>query len=73
MPAFRPDAALSVDNPVGFNDYIKGLEAASGVAVDSYTHFLAALEQRHSYFHDVGCRLPGYGLEEPYAETCTGA
>jgi len=58
---------------VVFNDYIKGLEAASGVAVDSCTHFLAALEQRHSYFHDVGCRLPGCGLEEPYAETCTGA
>jgi glucuronate isomerase len=72
-PAFRPDAALAVDNPAVFNDWIRRLEAASGVAVDSYSRFLEALEQRHSYFHDVGCRLSDHGLERPYAETFTEA
>jgi glucuronate isomerase len=67
-PAFRPDAALAVDNATVFNDYIRKLEAASDMAVDSYSHFLAALEQRHSFFHEAGCRLSDHGLEQPYAE-----
>jgi glucuronate isomerase len=71
VPAFRPDTALAVENPKVFNDWVVRLEAASGVAVDSYSRFLEALEQRHSYFHDVGCRLSDHGLEQPYAETFT--
>jgi glucuronate isomerase len=71
VPTFRPDAALTVENPTVFNDWIRRLEAASGVAVDSYSRFLEALEQRHSCFHDVGCRLSDHGLEHPYAETFT--
>jgi glucuronate isomerase len=73
VPAFRPDAALAVDNPSLFNDWIRRLEAASGVAVDSYSRFLEALEQRHTHFHEVGCRLSDHGLEQPYAETFTEA
>ncbi|MFC1489043.1 glucuronate isomerase [Thermodesulfobacteriota bacterium] len=73
VPAFRPDAAMAVENPTDFNNWIRRLEAASGVAVDSYSRFLEALEQRHSYFHDVGCRLSDHGLEQPYAETFTEA
>ena len=71
VPAFRPDAALAIENPAKFNDWIRRLEAASGVAVDSYSRFLEALEQRHAYFHDVGCRLSDHGLEQPYAESFT--
>jgi glucuronate isomerase len=68
VPAFRPDAALLVENPAAFNDWIGRLEAVSGVSVDSYNRFLEALEQRHAHFHDVGCRLSDHGLERPYAE-----
>lgn len=71
VPAFRPDTAMAVENPKVFNDWVHKLEAASGVAVDSYSRFLEALGQRHSYFHDVGCRLSDHGLEQPYAETFT--
>jgi glucuronate isomerase len=73
VPAFRPDAALAVDNPAVFNDWIRRLEAVSGVAVDSYGRFLEALEQRHAAFHRVGCRLSDHGLEQPYAESFTQA
>jgi glucuronate isomerase len=73
VPAFRPDAALAVENPTLFNDWLRRLEAVSGVAVDSYSRFLEALEQRHSYFHDVGCRLSDHGLEQPYAQTFSEA
>ncbi len=73
VPAFRPDTALALENPAAFNDWIRRLEAASGVAVDSYSRLLEALEQRHSYFHAAGCRLSDHGLERPYAETFTEA
>lgn len=73
VPAFRPDAALAVENPAVFNDWIRRLETASGVAVDSYSRFLEALEKRHSFFHDVGCRLSDHGLEQPCAETFSEA
>jgi glucuronate isomerase len=69
IPAFRPDAALMVDHPAFFNDWLQKLEAASAVTVDSYSNFLVALEQRHAFFHDAGCRLSDHGLERPYAET----
>jgi glucuronate isomerase len=73
VPAFRPDTALAVENPTVFNGWLGKLEAASGIAVDSYSRFLEALEQRHAYFHKIGCRLSDHGLERPYAETYTQA
>jgi glucuronate isomerase len=73
VPAFRPDAALAVENLKAFNDWIGRLEAASGIAADSYGRFLEALEQRHAFFHEMGCRLSDHGLEAPYAEAFTEA
>jgi glucuronate isomerase len=73
VPAFRPDAALVIENPGVFNDWIQKLEAASDVGVDSYGRFLEAIEQRHAYFHAIGCRLSDHGLEQPYAEAFTKA
>ena len=71
VPAFRPDAALTVDQPQMFNAWIKRLEAASNMAVDRYSRFLEALEQRHAFFHSNGCRISDHGLEQPYAEAFT--
>ncbi len=48
------------------------LEAASGVAVNSYATFLDALKKRHDAFHAIGCRASDHGLETfhaaPYTE-----
>lgn len=71
VPAFRPDAAMAVDQPHQFNAWIKRLEAAGDIDVNSYNRFLEALEQRHSFFHTAGCRLSDHGLEQPYAESFT--
>ncbi|MBN1848042.1 MAG: glucuronate isomerase [Deltaproteobacteria bacterium] len=71
VPAFRPDAALMVDQPRVFNAWIKRLEAASNMDVDHYSRFLDALEHRHAFFHSIGCRISDHGLEQPYAESFT--
>jgi glucuronate isomerase len=71
VPAFRPDAAMAVDNPAAFNAWIGRLEHASNAEINNYNRFVQALEQRHAFFHNAGCRLSDHGLEEPYAESFT--
>jgi glucuronate isomerase len=70
-PTFRPDAALGVDEPAGFNAWVARLEQASGASVRSWTDLLAALRSRHDLFHARGCRASDHGIEEPYAEECS--
>ena len=71
LPAFRPDKALTVHQPTGFNDWVNRLAAASDTEINSFTTFLAALKRRHDFFHTQGCRLSDHGLNQCYADFCT--
>ncbi len=71
LPAFRPDKATAVEDPVAYNHYVDKLSAVSGVPIDDYEALLAALKARHEFFHQVGCRLSDHGLERPYAADFT--
>jgi glucuronate isomerase len=73
LPAFRPDNAMDVDDPIVFNTYTKKLEAASGISISSLNDYLSALENRHGYFAAAGCSVSDHGLEEMYAEVYTGS
>jgi glucuronate isomerase len=68
LPAFRPDKALGVELPEAFNRWVGQLEAAAGVPVIDFDSFLEAIERRHDFFHEAGCRISDHGLEHPYAE-----
>jgi len=70
-PTFRPDAALGVDRPHAFQRWLERLSTASGGPVRSYDELLSALEARHSFFHEQGCRLSDHGLERLDAEDFT--
>jgi glucuronate isomerase len=72
-PTWRPDRALGVDEPVSWNAWIDALEKASGIAVGDFASFLAALQQRHAAFHELGCRASDHGLERMYAAPFTEA
>ena len=72
-PTFRPDQALGVDRPAGFNAWVDRLAAVSGVACDDLAGFLGALRQRHDFFHDQGCRLSDHGLTRCFAVDGTEA
>ena len=67
-PTWRPDKAFAVDDPAAWNAWVGRLEAASGQPVTNLSSFLAALESRHSFFHDKGCRASDHGLEQIFAE-----
>jgi glucuronate isomerase len=62
-PTWRPDKALSVDDPPGFRSWVDRLEAAANVAIGGFSSFLDALEARHAAFHAAGCRASDHGLE----------
>lgn len=71
LPTWRPDKALAIAT-VGYNDYIDSLAAAASITINSYEDLLAALQTRHDYFAQVGCKLADHGLSNflaaPYTE-----
>ncbi len=73
LPAFRPDRAMDVDDPVSFNQYLAELEKAAALPATSFNEYLAALKERHRFFASNGCTVSDHGLEEIYAEDYTAA
>ncbi len=73
LPAWRPDKAMMVEDPAVFNRYADQLAQAAGMNTDTFEQFLQALDKRHLYFHEQGCRLSDHGIETAYAETYTHA
>jgi glucuronate isomerase len=71
LPAFRPDQALNVHQPVQFNAWLKALTEASGVDIGSFDSFLEALQSRHDFFHEQGCRLSDHGLAQCHSSFCS--
>jgi glucuronate isomerase len=71
LPTWRPDKAMAVADLHGWNLWVDKLQAVSGVAISSFDTFLAALKQRHDFFHQVGCRVSDHGLEKILAEPYT--
>jgi glucuronate isomerase len=70
-PAWRPDAAMNVDNKEKFNAYVEKLNTISGNTANDFTGYLDALKKRHDYFSTHGCSLSDHGLEEIYSDNYT--
>ena len=70
-PAWRPDKAVAVEDPKAFQIYVDCLGEVADVTIRSFDDFMDALQRRHDYFHQQGCRLSDHGLEEFYAEPST--
>lgn len=69
-PTFRPDKADISFGKKHLVEWTESLSKASGIEVNSFKSLLAALENRHTYFHQYGCRLSDHGLAfMPYSET----
>jgi glucuronate isomerase len=59
---------MAVEDVAGYNDYLNRLEEASDVSISTYMDLLTALQNRHDFFHEMGCRISDHGLERFYAE-----
>ncbi len=71
VPTFRPDAATDVRDPAAFNAWTDRLAAAAGMDIRGWQDFIAALQRRHDFFHEMGCRASDHGVEEPFADVCS--
>lgn len=71
LPAFRPDKALAVNSPEGFNKWVSQLAAAANTDINSFSSFVSALEKRHEFFHSQGCRLSDHGMNHCFADFCS--
>jgi glucuronate isomerase len=71
LPAFRPDKAMAVETPESYNIYLELLEQAADTDIVNYQDLLTALQKRHDFFHENGCRISDHGLEQPYCEEFT--
>ncbi len=73
LPAWRPDAAMTVANAQNFVNYVKRVEAASNINISNFDSYLDALKNRHDFFASMGCAVSDHGLEEIYADDYTDA
>jgi glucuronate isomerase len=72
-PTWRPDRALAVADPTEWNRWVGRLEAAAGYDIVNWDSFLSALERRHTFFHEMGCRASDHGLNRMFAAPFTDA
>ncbi len=71
LPTFRPDKAMAVENAVEFVKYVKKLEKASNISISDFKSFIDAIQNRHDFFADMGCKLSDHGIETMYANDYT--
>ncbi len=70
LPAFRPDNVIKTDDPDKFRDYILKLEKVTGREIGSFEALTEALDERHAFFHEMGCRLSDHGSERFFFSPC---
>jgi glucuronate isomerase len=71
LPAYRPDVAMSIEDGIGFRNYVKRLESVVNQTITNYDDYLTALKNRHDYFATMGCKLSDHGLEQLYVAPYT--
>ena len=73
LPTWRPDKALLIDRPEIFSPWLGALEQAAGMSISSLDELMSALQKRHDFFADHGCRLSDRGIETVFADDCSHA
>ncbi|MFV0522250.1 MAG: glucuronate isomerase [Mangrovibacterium sp.] len=73
LPAWRPDKAMAVADAKSYNEYVDLLAKAASMDITSFDNLIAALDNRHEFFHANGCRLSDHGLDTAFAADYTKA
>jgi glucuronate isomerase len=67
LPTFRPDAVINLDT-LNWRSHIDALSEASGITVDSYRHFIVALEAQRAHFKALGATATDHAALTPYTD-----
>lgn len=73
LPSFRPDKATEIEKGRAFIDWVLQLEKTVGYSVKDFPNLIKALQERHDYFHEMGCRISDHGHANFYGEAYTSA
>ena len=73
LPSFRPDKATEIEKGPAFVDWIKKLEQSVGFSITDYSKLIKALNDRHDFFHEMGCRISDHGHNTFYSENYTAS
>jgi glucuronate isomerase len=71
LPSFRPDKATEIEKGQAFVDWIKKLEQSVGFSITNFSKLISALNNRHDFFHEMGCRISDHGHNTFYGENFT--
>lgn len=63
LPGFRPDNILKTDAPSAFRAYVERIGEVSELSITGFESLVSAIDKRHSFFHEHGCRLSDHGLD----------
>lgn len=64
-PTFRPDAVVNLDTE-NWREHIAALSRVSGVEVVDYASFIRALEQRRTFFKEMGAKATDHAALTAY-------
>ena len=68
LPTFRPDKGVEIQKDT-FLPWLERLSEVYGSSINNYKEFLAAIEKRINFFHEIGGRVSDHALDYvPYAE-----
>ncbi len=66
FPTFRPDNIVKTDDAQKFKSYVLKLEEVSGSSIRNFNALIEAMDNRHAFFHNIGCRLSDHGMDRFY-------
>ncbi|MEE8441621.1 MAG: glucuronate isomerase [Spirochaetia bacterium] len=65
LPAFRPDKGVHIEQTDQFRAWLSRLQELAGRDLPRFDDFLAAVDERLDYFHEMGARISDHALVVP--------
>ncbi len=72
LPTFRPDGVVNIDAP-GWRQNIEALSEISGIDITGYSSYIQALENRRTFFKQMGATATDHAALTPYTEELPAA
>jgi len=66
LPTWRPDAVIKIEDNAKWREYVEKLGVSANLSIKNFSDLISALEKRHGFFHENGCRQSDHGLDRFY-------
>ncbi len=66
FPTWRPDNVVKTEDPVKFKAYINRLGQSANKEIKDFRSLVEVLDERHSFFNEMGTKASDHGLDRFY-------